>query len=389
MCSTLAFSHGRTEAALVAELLRDEASPRLPELLAAAVRSHREVVRDCQRGHGHERHLLALYALSASSGAPTPALFLHQAWSEVSASTISTSGARQPSVASFSFGPVCPTGIGVGYLLFASSVECTVSSWKGKGPPAAQAGAAPLRETPCAIDMMAQNPPSCNASAIADNFFQNLRQTHCPRSAWVKLMRDADSRPAKTVVVVGCNKGYDAAAMTSPAMAAERQTADFPAIAHAGREDVGIDYNTRAPDRRAKRPADAPVAVVSVRLRTVDSLVESERLALGGSVIDILTTDAEGHDALVLEGARDVLTRVRYLEFEYHAIGHWASASLRDVIGSLESSGMDCYWAGHERLWRLTGCWDDRYQHFRAWSNIACVRRGDVWHSVLGGFAFG
>ena len=89
-------------------------------------------------GHGHERHLLALYALSASSGAPTPALFLHQAWSEVSASTISTSGARQPSVASFSFGPVCPTGIGVGYLLFASSVECTVSSWKGKGPPAAQ-----------------------------------------------------------------------------------------------------------------------------------------------------------------------------------------------------------------------------------------------------------
>jgi len=125
-------------AALVAELLRDEASPRLPELLAAAVRSHREVVRDCQRGHGHERHLLALYALSASSGAPTPALFLHQAWSEVSASTISTSGARQPSVASFSFGPVCPTGIGVGYLLFASSVECTVSSWKGKGPPAAQ-----------------------------------------------------------------------------------------------------------------------------------------------------------------------------------------------------------------------------------------------------------
>lgn len=335
--------------------------------------------------------------------------------------------------------------------------------------------------------MMAQNPPSCNASAIADNFFQNLRQTHCPRSAWVKLMRDADSRPAKTVVVVGCNKGYDAvrfldlwtrgpagsatrsllgewsdalraqhvgcgrcracappatgtptptmapsrgptvvcvdplpanialinrtaaqlgfdaprgggrgaalrvvqAAMTSPAMAAERQTADFPAIAHAGREDVGIDYNTRAPDRRAKRPADAPVAVVSVRLRTVDSLVESERLALGGSVIDILTTDAEGHDALVLEGARDVLTRVRYLEFEYHAIGHWASASLRDVIGSLESSGMDCYWAGHERLWRLTGCWDDRYQHFRAWSNIACVRRGDVWHSVLSGFAFG
>ena len=74
--------------------------------------------------------------------------------------------------------------------------------------------------------------------------------------------------------------------------------------------------------------------------------------------IDILSIDAEGNDALVLEGAAAVLPkRVGYVEFEYHVMGAWANTTLRHVIRQLQWQGFVCYWLGIDALWRITGCW--------------------------------
>merc|ERR1711941_6494 len=76
------------------------------------------------------------------------------------------------------------------------------------------------------------------------------------------------------------------------------------------------------------------------------------------SIIDHLSIDVEGFDALVLEGASQTLPRVRYLEFEYNWKGPWLHKSLSALIMYLKQHGFACYWAGtHGHIWRITNCW--------------------------------
>ena len=96
---------------------------------------HREVVRDCQAGRGHERHLLALSDVARRTGVELP-IFGDGGWRRLSTSVISTSGLRSPHVASFVCGPVCAHGVGHSYLLRPDGVDLTVTSWRGTGPPA-------------------------------------------------------------------------------------------------------------------------------------------------------------------------------------------------------------------------------------------------------------
>lgn len=78
----------------------------------------------------------------------------------------------------------------------------------------------------------------------------------------------------------------------------------------------------------------------------------------------MLLIDTEGFDPLVLRGGVATLARTRYLEFEFHGIGPWLENRLVDVIDTLDKNGFDCYWAGKQRLWRITGCFDP--SHVRA-----------------------
>jgi hypothetical protein len=49
---------------------------------------------------------------------------------------------------------------------------------------------------------------------------------------------------------------------------------------------------------------------------------------------------------------------------------------------------MDCFWGGHRMLWRITGCFDARYDaHECGTGNVVCARRGDPWHGVLDGIS--
>ena len=145
-CSTQAFVHGRTEVvrsatapsrALVEALGGGGAAPPAAEagrLLREALAAHREVVRDCQAGRGHERHLLALSDVARRRGVELP-IFGDGGWQRLSTSVISTSGLRSPHVASFVCGPVCAHGVGHSYLLRPDGVDLTVTSWRGTGRP--------------------------------------------------------------------------------------------------------------------------------------------------------------------------------------------------------------------------------------------------------------
>jgi FkbM family methyltransferase len=102
--------------------------------------------------------------------------------------------------------------------------------------------------------------------------------------------------------------------------------------------------------------------------------------------IDHLSIDTEGNDMRVLYGSMRLLAekRVRFLQFEYHSVSHWATTDLSDVIDVLDQLGYDCYFAGnHGQLWRVTGCWHDSY-HKKAWSNIVCAARDEkLLHEIM------
>lgn len=121
---------------------------------------------------------------------------------------------------------------------------------------------------------------------------------------------------------------------------------------------------------------------------TIDSLVEElvsdKILKSTKQTIDILLIDTEGSDALVLEGAKGILSTgsVRMLVFEYHYNCPWANTTLGSVIENLSNLSYDCYFEGQKRVWKLTGCWDSLWE-IRRWSNVLCLHRGDIWHHII------
>lgn len=110
----------------------------------------------------------------------------------------------------------------------------------------------------------------------------------------------------------------------------------------------------------------AQVDVLSLQ-SYVDKYVKSK------GPIHYLSIDVEGYDFDVLLGSGNVLNQVEYLEFEYNWMGSWAKQHLEDAINMLEDIGFVCYWAGMNRLWRITKCWISHYST-RHWSNVACVQ---------------
>ena len=119
-----------------------------------------------------------------------------------------------------------------------------------------------------------------------------------------------------------------------------------------------------------KRSAAAPPRTTQVPVLTVDALVARERL----DHVDVLKIDVEGHDPLVLRGARDTLGRgaVTLLLFEYNKLWDSASTSLEKVSAELERAGFACYLEGKNAMLKLThGCWSSRLE-MRRWSNVFC-----------------
>lgn len=98
-------------------------------------------------------------------------------------------------------------------------------------------------------------------------------------------------------------------------------------------------------------------------------------------VIDILHIDTEGNDAEVLKGSTHLLKshKIRALMFEYHHFLPWGNIKLSDVVKTIDTYDMECFFCGRGRLWPISNeCWDELYE-FHRWSNVMCVLRTDPW----------
>ena len=105
--------------------------------------------------------------------------------------------------------------------------------------------------------------------------------------------------------------------------------------------------------------------------------------------VDVLSIDVEGWDALVLEGARGLLSSksVELLEFEYHSVGMWSASqptqdrrSLKTTVSALKEHGYSCFFEGKTTpaMVALSGnSWCDEYE-FRKVGNVVCAHAPPV-----------
>jgi hypothetical protein len=132
------FYHGRTEAMRPATLEakhlcevfcnpRSSSDEKL-NALRNAVRVHSELVKECARGKGVDRHLFALKCIAEKNGLPVPDFFNSDAWKMLSHTILSTSNCGNPSLALFGFGPVVPNGLGIGYIIKDTSLHYAICS---------------------------------------------------------------------------------------------------------------------------------------------------------------------------------------------------------------------------------------------------------------------
>jgi len=119
--------------------------------------------------------------------------------------------------------------------------------------------------------------------------------------------------------------------------------------------------------------------------------LESDPLSFDMTVPDYLDAALELRgltneikDVVFLMGQDNVLPRhgpvtmatTRYVEFQLDWKGVWASDSvnLDYEIDLMRKLGHTCYFAGQDKLWRITDCWMKHYC-FKSWARIACVNR--------------
>lgn len=105
---------------------------KIHELLKEIMDVHHQRVKDCQHGHGINRHMLGLYLAyveNASEMGEMPKLFETEAWKIISANPISTSSIVHPIIDSAFFYPVHPEGIGIFYSVNKERMQVVLSSW--------------------------------------------------------------------------------------------------------------------------------------------------------------------------------------------------------------------------------------------------------------------
>ncbi|KAG2429653.1 hypothetical protein HYH02_013992 [Chlamydomonas schloesseri] len=113
-------------------------------------------------------------------------------------------------------------------------------------------------------------------------------------------------------------------------------------------------------------------AMSDVNVTSIDAYLKQARIRY----VDVLKIDTEGFDPAVLAGAYNTLRRhlAEVLSFEYHAFWYRSGGTLRMCLDYLEELGYTCYYDA-PLLYKLTGCWDPRYE-IKKWSNIVCAVRG-------------
>ena len=96
--------------------------------LRNATRVHSQLVKECARGKGVDRHLFALRCIAEKYDMDTPSFFNSAPWKLLNHTVLSTSNCGNPSLAQFGFGPVVPDGFGIGYIIKDSRIMYSISS---------------------------------------------------------------------------------------------------------------------------------------------------------------------------------------------------------------------------------------------------------------------
>ncbi len=165
---------------------------------------------------------------------------------------------------------------------------------------------------------------------------------------------------------------HAAAVSNASGLVYTRDSPDSP-----GYESVGIDHRLTAAARRA----------VPRNVTTVDAFVRERGIAR----VALASIDTEGHDALVMRGMRDALTRklVDVVEFEYmrawkHVMGD--ERALQRHLAWLDGLGYTCFWQGNRgALAQASGtCWEESFHQRIAhrWSNLVCSHRADILEAM-------
>ncbi|CAJ1933312.1 unnamed protein product [Cylindrotheca closterium] len=134
---TKTFYHGRTEAMRSATMeakncceIFCNTSSSCEEKAGAmrlATQVHSQLVKECARGKGVDRHLFALKCIAERRRETIP-FFESEAWKVLGYTILSTSNCGNPSLRLFGFGPVVPDGFGVGYIIKDRSIYYSISS---------------------------------------------------------------------------------------------------------------------------------------------------------------------------------------------------------------------------------------------------------------------
>jgi hypothetical protein len=95
--------------------------------LRTATRVHSQLVKECARGKGVDRHLFALKCIAERGGENIP-FFESKGWKVLNYTILSTSNCGNPSLRLFGFGPVVPDGFGIGYIIKDRSIYFSISS---------------------------------------------------------------------------------------------------------------------------------------------------------------------------------------------------------------------------------------------------------------------
>lgn len=129
-CSTAAFRHGRTETVRPCTMdtkefcdsivgLRKNATPldqrQLRDLIVKCSETHGRLIKEAAMGQGFDRHLFGLKHFAEKNKIPLDPLYEHEAFKKINCNILSSSTLTSVGLLAGGFGPVEPSGYGIGY----------------------------------------------------------------------------------------------------------------------------------------------------------------------------------------------------------------------------------------------------------------------------------
>jgi hypothetical protein len=144
---------------------------------------------------------------------------------------------------------------------------------------------------------------------------------------------------------------------------------------------AGMPETIYHPKAGSKGPCDTDAQraenCVSVPVEKLDDFADA-RIGKTGNINVLEISNGYEFDALI--GGINTLKRTEYVLFKFDWKDQWQGRgrNAASVSTILDKLGFTCYWAGMEKLWRITACPFSQYLTHKFWANIACANRNLV-----------